>query len=84
VKARKLERGGAMKVQVQYDVPVSAVVDTATGEVESVIVWDEAIERRDGEFAVVGADTQVPVATGPRERALEIAESAAWPAWAMG
>jgi hypothetical protein len=55
-----------MRVQVQYDVPVSAVVDTASGKVESVIVWDEAAERRDGEFAVVGADTQMPVAAGQR------------------
>jgi hypothetical protein len=49
-----------MKVEVLYDVPVSAVVDTESGEVESVIVWDEAVERRDGEFALVGAEHRHP------------------------
>jgi hypothetical protein len=73
-----------MKIQVQYDVPVSAVVDTESGKVESVIVWDEAVERRDGEFAVVSAETQMPVPTKARERALEIAESAGWPVWDCG
>ncbi len=73
-----------MKVQVQYDVPVSAVVDTETGEVKDVIVWCEAVEPRDGDFAVVGADTQMPVGARPRERALEIAESVIWPPWEIG
>lgn len=73
-----------MKVQVQYDVPVSAVVDTESGEVEDVIVWCEAVEGRDGDFAVVGAETQMPVTVKQRERALEIAESAMWPAWEIG
>lgn len=73
-----------MRVEVKYDVPVSAVVNTDSGAVEDVIVWDEGIERRDGEFAVVDADSQMPVATEQRDRAMEIAESAAWPAWEIG
>ncbi|MGH2951729.1 MAG: hypothetical protein ACRDKX_06765 [Solirubrobacterales bacterium] len=73
-----------MRVQVQYDVPVSAVVDTASGEVEGVVVWCEAIEPRDGEFAVVGAHGQMPVAWEEQERALKIANTAIWPEWEIG
>jgi hypothetical protein len=73
-----------MKVEVLYDVPVSAVVDSESGEVERVVVWDEGVERRDGEFAVVDAETETPVADEPRERAFEIAESATWPVWVLG
>jgi hypothetical protein len=29
-------------------------------EVEDVIVWYEGVEQCDGEFAVIGADTQMP------------------------
>lgn len=30
-----------MKVNVQFNCPVSAIVDTETGEIDSVHVWDE-------------------------------------------
>ncbi len=73
-----------MKVDVQYDVPVSAVVDTESGQVESVIVWDEAVEPRDGEYAVVDVESQIPVEASQAERAQVIAESATWPAWEIG
>lgn len=73
-----------MKVEVQYDVPVSAVVNTETGEVEDVIVWRDAVEPRDGEYAVVDAEFETPVGTEQRTRALEIAESDTWPDWVMG
>jgi hypothetical protein len=70
-----------MKIQVQYDVPVSAVIDMETSEVEDVIVWCEGVEQRDGEDAVVIADTQSPAPFEDRQRALEIVDSAIWPAW---
>jgi hypothetical protein len=34
-----------MKIQVQFNCPVGVVVDTETGEVDSVHVWDEHIDK---------------------------------------
>lgn len=33
-----------MKIQVQFNCPVGVIVDTETGEVDSVHVWDEHID----------------------------------------
>jgi hypothetical protein len=73
-----------MKIQVQYDAPVSAFVDTETGEVERVVVWCEGIEQRDGDCAVVTAEAETPVDDRYRERAQEIVDSVIWPAWDIG
>ena len=73
-----------MKVQVQYDAPVSAFVDTETGQVERVVVWCEGIEQRDGDCAVVTAADEAPVDDSLRERVQEIVDSVTWPAWDIG
>ena len=73
-----------MKVHVEYDVPVSALVDVNTGQVERVVVWCEGIEQRDGEYGVVDADTEMPVDDNLRERAQEVVDSVTWPAWDIG
>ena len=73
-----------MRVHVEYDVPVSALVDTDTGAVESVVVWCEGIEQRDGEYGVVTADSEIPVPEPDREQAQEIVDSVVWPAWDLG
>ena len=33
-----------MKVQLQFNCPVGVIVDTETGEVDKVIVWDDHID----------------------------------------
>lgn len=73
-----------MKVHVEYDVPVSATLDTDTGKVERVVVWCDGIEQRDGEYAIVTIEEERPVARKERERAQEIVDSAIWPAWEFG
>jgi hypothetical protein len=70
-----------MKIQVHYEVPVSAVVDTHSGQVEEVLVWSEGIEERDDLNAVVDADTQLPARLEQRVRAHEIVDSEIWPEW---
>lgn len=70
-----------MKVQFQYDVPASAVIDIEASKVDEVIVWREGIEQRDGEHAVVMLDTESPASYEQRERAKQIVDSAIWPAW---
>jgi hypothetical protein len=76
-----LHRRRTMKIQVHYDVPVSAVVDTESGKVDEVLVWCEGIEERNDLNAVVDADTQLPVDLEDRVRAHEIVDSAVWPEW---
>jgi hypothetical protein len=73
-----------VKVHVEYDVPVSALIDTDTGVVESVVVWCEGIEQRDGEYGIVSAKNETPVADPHRARAQEIVDSVVWPAWDLG
>lgn len=73
-----------MKIQVHYEVPVSAVVDTESGNVEQVRVWCEGIEERNDVNAVVDADTQLPAGVEQRVRAHEIVDSEIWPAWEFG
>jgi hypothetical protein len=46
-----------MKIQVHYEVPVSAFVDMESGTVERVAVGCEGIEELDNRLAVVDADT---------------------------
>lgn len=70
-----------MKIQVHYDVPVSATVDLAVGMVEDVRIWPTAIEPRDGEHDLVVVGTQLPATHEQRIQAREIAEAEAWPAW---
>ena len=74
----------SVRVHVEYDVPVSAIVDTETEEVERVVVWCDGIEQRDGEYAVVTTEDEKPVSQKERERAEEIVESTTWPAWDFG
>lgn len=33
-----------MKVQVQFDCPIGVVVDTETGKIDSVHVWDQSVD----------------------------------------
>jgi len=73
-----------VRVQVEYDVPVSAIVDTETAKVERVVVWCEGIEQRDGEYAIVTAEEEKPVRVKERESAQEIVDSVMWPAWDFG
>ena len=73
-----------MKVEIKYDVPVSALVDVSTGKVERVYVWRDGIEEREDETAVVIADRDEPVSHDLRERAQEVADSGAWPLWELG
>lgn len=73
-----------MRAHVEYDVPVSALVNTDTGEVESVIVWCEGIEQRDDEYGIVSVDSELPIANAHRGRAQEIVDSVVWPAWELG
>ena len=72
-----------MKIQVQYDVPVSATVDLAAGTVEDVRIWPTAIESRDGEHDFVVVGTQLPATIEQRMEAREIAEAETWPAWML-
>ena len=73
-----------MKIQVLYDAPVSAFVDTETGEVDRVVVWCEGVEQRDGDCAIVTAADEAPVDDSLRERVQEIVDSVTWPAWDIG
>ncbi len=70
-----------MKVQVNYEAPMSAIVDTEAGTVDRVIVWCEGIKERDSLHAAVNADTQLPASLEQRVRAHEIVDSVTWPAW---
>lgn len=70
-----------MIVYVSYMVPVIAIVDTRTAEVDSVVVDDESI-RFDNEFL---HEDQTPVKSArAKRRAYEIAETKVWPAWTVG
>ena len=73
-----------MKIQVHFDVPVSAIVNLETRAVENVYVWCEGIEQRDDEYAIVTAEQEEPASDNRRERAQEIVDSAIWPAWDFG
>jgi hypothetical protein len=77
-------RRWSLRAHVEYDVPVTALVDTDTGQVESVVVWCEGIEQRDSEYSIVSADNEMPVGDPHRERAQEIVDSVVWPAWDLG
>lgn len=73
-----------MKVWVEYDAPVTAVVDTETERVERVVVWCEGLTQRAGEHAIVTAEEEQPVGTKERKLAKEIVDSTMWPAWDFG
>jgi hypothetical protein len=47
-----------MKIQVQFDCPIGVVVDTETGDVERVIVWDESLDTT-GEPTGISRDEYV-------------------------
>lgn len=70
-----------MRVQVEYDAPVSAIVNTETGRVERVVVWCEFLKQHEDEFAIVAANTEEPVSADQRVRAQEIVDAEWWPAW---
>jgi hypothetical protein len=70
-----------VRAYVEYDAPVSALVDTETGQVERVMVWCEFLKQREGDEAVLTVDHEKPV-TGPsRKEIQEIVDSMLWPAW---
>jgi hypothetical protein len=73
--------GGAMRVEVKYDVPVSAWVDLEAGEIEGVYVWCEGIEQRDDEYAIVTLDKGEQVIGKEATRAQEVVDSVIWPEW---
>jgi len=67
-------------ILVHYRVPVVAEVEIETGEVLSVHIDDEHV---DGPLRVTD-DASGEVEAGVRQRAIAIAESAAWPGWTAG
>lgn len=70
-----------MIVYVSYVVPVIAIVDTRSGEVDRVVVDDECV-RFDDEFL---HEDQTPVKSArAKRRAFEIAETQIWPVWETG
>jgi len=90
--AQSWESEEMMEVHVNYHVPVVAVVDTDTGEVTQVVVIDEAIELDAGRPVTaertvrpgVGLLRFKDVVGAARDRAIEAAESGAWPGWQFG
>lgn len=69
------------RVQVSYRVPVEVVVNMVTGEVERVVVLDEATSPT----VVNDAETFEPVTDEALVgRAYQIAEASVWPAWEFG
>lgn len=70
-----------MKIQLNYRVPVSAIVDLDHGRLEDLLLWPTALERQSGEHDVVVIGTQLPATQEQRRRARRIADSQEWPAW---
>lgn len=73
-----------MRLQVEYDATVVAVVDTAAGTVEEVHVCDE-LGRPIG-VATADAIREVPEGSTRYRRAVAVAEdpSIIWPSWEFG
>ncbi len=75
------------RIQIPYTVPVEVVVDVDTGEVLRVVVIDEeiALEAAADGTVTVHDDSYQPVEDkAAAQAAVEIAESADWPAWDHG
>ena len=82
-----------MKVDIEYRVPVMVTVDTETGEVERVRVYDETIAGPHDAYneageSLVGTTEPGRDALGNAlshaAKARDIAESEEWPAWEIG
>ena len=73
-----------MKAYVEYDAPVSAVVDTDIGRVERVVVWCEFLKQRDDDSDIVTVDHEKPVIGQDRALVQKIVDSVLWPAWEFG
>jgi len=80
VRCRERSVGVTVPILVHYRVPVVAEVEIETGEVLSVHIDDEHV---DGPLRVTD-DASGEVEAGVRQRAIAIAESAAWPGWTAG
>jgi hypothetical protein len=70
-----------VRAYVEYDAPVSALVDTETGRVERVMVWCEFLKQREGDGAVLTVGQEKPVTERRRKEIQEIVDSTLWPAW---
>lgn len=78
------------KLTIEYTVPVVALVDTDTGAVERVVIFDEDVRlarrsTRGGDRLVVkDPETRKNVAVEDEKAVAAIAERAEWPAWEFG
>ena len=73
-----------MRVEVKFDVPVSALVNVASGKVEGLYGWRDSIDQRQDESAIVSVESDELVGGDVQERAQVIVDSAIWPAWEFG
>jgi len=78
----------AMKVVVGYSVPVFVAVDTAARTIDWVNVFDEGAQlslgrATDGRTITDRSGREIGD-QATREEAVQIIESAAWPAWEFG
>jgi hypothetical protein len=83
--------GADARLRVSFTVPVEVIVDTHTGEVERVVVVDDAlgpVREADGtpQMHKLAPDQDPQPVTEPalRQRAQEILADAFWPAWEFG
>jgi hypothetical protein len=70
-------------VQVEYRVPVIAVVDTQTRTIRRVVADGESISR-DEDATLVLDDGVTPAEDEDAATALQVVETEEWPAWTHG